>query len=556
MNITGLLQCLNASGINTGTLFSYYDFNVKDSALVFNQKFSSGSNYYQGLINYDAAPGIIVGISSTVGSQKSTLIKNLNAFSSFSCLFDFDFSGCQNTGLTESTVLLTSKTSPNQVSGISLGIDSSNRLFVENNRQVYTLDKELKDKNLISFNISSGRLGNFGVLDFDANSYYSKNFLIPNYTGVNDFYLINFLSGANAKASGAMGTLQNFALFSENISDVYRVLNCALCSGIATIPNQTTLITSKLTGLLTGGLYSNQITGYSLASGVYVNELNQTGYYYYLSGVIGPVLYDYEYTSQFETGLLVVNYGYNSTPLFNSSEIFSYNRFNLFLNQPSNGDNLEIYSYLSHQPYQNLTLTSLLLNPPVGYYANLYINGVLESEGFDYQTGEGGLVTILREDIDLSDSSFVVFYEPSPTYTKIYSGQSVYTITGLTPNTYEIFINGLKGVKNSGYTLDTSNPNSYAVTLNTGILNIVSGDEIKVYPSFKENAYYFTGTSTWKSTLSGQSGVSELFWQNGQLLQKNVDYVKYQNCFFDSDYFLSSQSSFLVYNNDNYYLNI
>ena len=134
MNITGYLQCLNTSGVNTGTLFSYYDFNIKNSSIVFNQKFPTGSGYYQGVINNDSAPGIFVGTSTTISSQKSTLVKNLNVFSSFSCLLDFDFSGCQNTGLAEYTVLLTSKSTPNQFSGISLGINSANRLFVESDQ--------------------------------------------------------------------------------------------------------------------------------------------------------------------------------------------------------------------------------------------------------------------------------------------------------------------------------------------------------------------------------------------------------------------------------------
>jgi hypothetical protein len=563
MNITGFLQCLGASGINTGNLLSFYDFNVKNTGIVFNLKYPTGSGYYQNIINNDSYPGIIVGSGLTVGSQKSTLVKLLSGYSSFSCLIDFDFSGCQNTGLAESTVLLTSKTNPNQVSGFSFGINSANRLFVENNQVIYTLNRELKDKNLLAFNIASGASIDFGVLDFDNNSYANQTLNISELSAFTDLYLINFLSGANNKYSGAMGTVQNFALFTESINDSRTLLNCSICSGTVSSANQTDLITTTLTGLLTGGLYSNQVTGYQLASGTYINEQKQTGYFYYLSGRTGAVLYDYEYTNLFSTGTVTISYGTNTIPLLSSGDFFNYNKFNILLDQQASGDYFEVYTYNSYQPYRNTRIGSTFLTPIPGYYLNLYINGVLESQGYDYDLSVGDQIVALRDSIIVNDSLFVSSYEVSPTVTLNYSNlvfsSPNYIATGsgslIPTGNYEIYLNGLKVIKNSGYQTGTYSSN-FAILINSGINPLFTDDEIKIYPAFNESTYRVTGLSTLTNMLSGFSGVSEMVWRNGQLLRLGVGYTKYQNCSLDSDYFLSSQSNFLIYNNDGYYLNI
>ena len=78
-------------------------------------------------------------------------------------------------------------------SGISLGINTANKLFLENNSSIYTINKELKDKNLISLSASSGNSLNFGFFDFESNSYHGKIAQDSTYTGFNNFYLINFL---------------------------------------------------------------------------------------------------------------------------------------------------------------------------------------------------------------------------------------------------------------------------------------------------------------------------------------------------------------------------
>lgn len=540
MNVTGFLQCLSGKGFQTGNLVAYYDFSQTDGGVIFNQLYPTGLAYSGSYANLAYTPGIIVGNQPSVGGQFSTQIGGYLDLRNLHCLFDFDFSGCQNTGLVQATILLTSKGSDSDSGGFVLGINSSNRLFYENNGLVYTLNEELRDKNVISLSIAQGKYVTLGLFDFENNTYLSENFANPLNKGLSELYLISYPTGDHSVYSGAMGSLNHFALLNDSLLDKGAVSNCLFCTGVSYAPQLTSGTLISISGVIFQNIYQSGITGFQTLTGTVLKEGGGIVSVVYSSGLSGVYVAGTQTVAVTTTGSGVVFQSYNPQIQYNEPEILNYANFEAIFNADLSGNNIEFYLYPTFQIYKNLPITNNRLPyAPDSMYSNIYINGLLETNGVDYFIVENEVVI-------LGDASLVntmsVSYSSLPTTVINSTGQTIFN--GFSGQ--DVYLNGQKLASGGSFILSGS-----AIVINSGVT--ASGDEITFLPVEGLPTKRFTGITSSTKILSGISGFSEQIWMNGVLQQKNNDYYLGQQCS-ENYYFFSPNNPFLIYNNDGYYL--
>jgi len=249
---------------------------------------------------------------------------------------------------------------------------------------------------------------------------------------------------------------------------------------------------------------------------------------------------------------------------YNSQEILGYISYNLLFNPNqyayalSSGDNVEILTYNDYQPYKNVAINDYTLPTVTGLNLNLYINGLLETQGVDYQI-LGNKITVIGN--QSASNIIIANYSVNPTQTVDYlstgqfpiNGSNQVCITGSGFNSgYDAYLNGQKLIQNISYYTGTYSSQP-AIIFYSGAL--YTGSELKFYPIDDVPIYTLKQITSSSSEVSGISGFSDQVWVNGVLQSKPQDYILSQPCFKDSYYYLSSISDFLIYNNDDYYLN-
>lgn len=556
MNVTGFLQCLSGNNFQSGNLVAFYDFTQKNSSLVFNLKYPTGQAYSGIYVNTATSPGLFVGTNQSIGGQVSTQIGNSLNLTNIHCLFDFDFSGCQNTGKSEATVLLTSKSGYSDPSGFIFGVNSSNRLFFENEGEVFTFNQELRNKNVINLSIAKNNFINFGVYDFFNDIYTGKSINSSLNKPTSDLYLINFPSGGHTIYSGAMGSLRNFALLDDSISQKDILTSCLFCTGTnngATTTSGTLITISGVTGQ---NIYESGVTGYQTGVITILKEDGSRFSGVYTSGISGLSIIDTQIVPILSSGSAVSFTAYYPVLQYNSGEKLSYVSGNAIFGQNLSGYIYEAYFYKTNQLYKNIRVLDYALPTVDGLNLNLFINGLLETENVDFSL-LGNEVEILG---DAGNSDILVAsYSVNPTTTINYVSQfslnagNEVCITGSGfYSGYDVYLNGKKLIKNYEFYTGTYSANP-AVIFYSG--NLVSGSEIKFYPIDDIPVSKTGQLATNTYGISGITGYSEQIWLNGVFQTETVDYFLTQPCF-ENYYFLSSTSDLLIYNNDDYYLNI
>ena len=559
MNITGFLQCMSGYSFQSGNLLAYYDFSQKDSNIIFNQKYPTGSGYIGLNININSTPGILIGSGSSIGSQSCTKIGDKLDLDNLHCLFNLNLSGCQNTGKVESTIVLTSKTKASDTSGFNFGINSSNRLFFENNNKIYTLNKELREKNIINLSISQNKFINFGFLDFTSDSYVSANAETSLDKPLSDLYLINYPSGSTSSYSGLMGSINHLAVLEDSILEKDILSKCLFCTGINYISGNVSGSVISITGIQLDYTYESGVTGYQAVTYPISKENGSKITGYYLSGISGLILVDTQLKSMASSGAYNIYSSFSPALQYNTGEILTYLVSDLLFNADVSGYKVEIYTYSGYQPYKNLKISNLTLPQVSNLNLNLYINGLLETENVDYNLAGDQITVVNGGDSD----SLIANYSSNPTRTIDYlttgqfntnaGGEVCVTGSGFYSG-YDVYLNGQKLIRNDSFYSGLYSSNA-AVIFYSGVL--LTGSEIKFYPvDGNPISYVKSGFNAATYEISGIPGYSEQIWANGVLQSKESDYILTQKCFKDPFYFLSSTSSLLVYNNDDYYLNI
>lgn len=557
MNITGFIQCLSGNNFQSGNLVAYYDFSQKNSAVVFNQLYATGQNYSGTYIDVSKNPGLLVGTSASIAGQVSTKIGNSLSVANIHCLFDVNFSGCQNTGQAQATILLTSRTGYSEPSGFVFGINSSNRLFFENSGGIDTLNAELRNKNVISFCMAQDGSVDFGYYDFVKGSYVGKTVSSTLDKSFNDLYLINYWTGSHTTYSGLMGNLNTFAILNDVIGPKSALTDCLFCTGINYASGTVTGTLITISGVTGQNIYISGVTGYQQITTTVVKEGGTTLPIVYVSGVSGVILSDTQIVPILASGSNVTFTSSYPILQYNSGEKLTYVSGDALFSKDYSGYNYEIYTYSQPQSYKNIRLDGITLPSIAGLNLNLFINGLLETDGVDFALLDDQ-VTLINPTPG-EDNVLVASYSLEPTTTLNYTGQfpvnasGEVCVTGSGFSTgYDVFYNGQKYTKNWQFYTGTYSSQA-AVIFYSG--NAVTGSELKFYhvddiPTIRTGVF---ATSTYK--ITGLTGYSEQIWLQGIYQTKGLDYYLTQPCF-ENYYFLSSLSNQLVYNNNDYYLNI
>jgi hypothetical protein len=554
MNATGFLQCLSGNNFQSGNLVAYYDFSQKDSKIVFNQIYPTGSGYSGALINSSSVPGIFLGIYPSVGGQVSTQIGNALNLSQIQCLFDFDFSGCQNSGQVESTILLTNRSTSADLSGFIFGINSSNRLFFENNGQIQTLNAELRNKNLINLTISSNQYVSFGFYDFVNSGFVGQSLITQLNKSFNSLYLLGCPSGSHSVYSGAMGSLNHFVLLQDNIPPS-PALNCLFCTGasiVNTISSGTLITVSGVSGQ---NIYQSGITGYTSSFVSILKEDGSTVSLALNSGVSGSLLIDTLIVPILASGATVYFTGQSQALQYNTGEAINYASFNALFAQTLSGMTGEIYSYPVYQPYKNINVSNLVLPNYPSLYPNVYINGLLEAPNIDYYIY--GSTIVIANNVS-STNTVIISFSNNPASLIDFENQFPVNTSGAVAITgsgfhsgYDVYQNGKKLIKNQEFYTGLYNSQT-GILFYSGILE--TADELQFLPIDTAPITFTTGSNANYTLINGISGFSEQIWLNGILQTRNSDYYLTQPCM-QNRYFLPSNSPLIVYNNDGYFLN-
>jgi hypothetical protein len=556
MHVTGFLQCLSGNNFQSGNLVAYYDFSKGNANVVFNQKYPTGQAYSGIYINSASNPGIFIGTGTGIGGQASTKIGYELGLNRFNAIFDFDFSGCQNTGAAEASVLLTTRTGHADNGGFIFGINTSNRLFFETSNQIYTLNHQLATKNIINLNIGSSGDVSFGHYDFisDTGEYRTAQIQPDSFS---DLYLINYPSGTSNLYGPALGRLNYFALLDDFIIEQETLTNCLFCTGIAYssgIVSGTLISVSGISGL---NIYESGVTGQQQTLVTVQKEDGSTVSVVHLVDLSGLLLVDTQIVPIITSGVNVSFTAYSPNLRYNSSEKMNYTLRDAHFGLSLSGSNYEVYSYDSFQPNKNIRVLDFTL-PLSSLYLNLFINGLLETEGVDFNVLDGITVDLINSPEPESDI-LVANYSLNPTITIEYAeqfplnGANEVCITGSGfYSGHDVYQNGQKLALGGDYYTGLYLSNVSLIIM-SGVL--VNGDELKFYPRDTE-PFRSTGKFATESYyISGLSGYSPQIWVNGTLQTVGEDYYLSQACF-DDYYFLSSNSNLLVYNNDDYYLNV
>ncbi|HIL27604.1 MAG TPA: hypothetical protein EYG21_09535 [Nitrospinaceae bacterium] len=289
-----LLQFVEKVDLESGALLSFYDFSgcvdssnkdsffkltsgastSLDTYLIYNQLHDTGSQLsgaVSPLINVNKYPAVVSSSSSSVtGSgffEGETTVRNTKPINSqiWSCFLEFSGNGFSSQNPTKNQVLLSTMKDANSLSGFNVGINASNRLYVEyisgqegsnQHRVVETLDKHLRGANLVSVAKNSGVMElSLHNPNYDTSSLWAE---VDKQTHSESFYVGGFSKGNSYSNfyTGFHGHINNFVLFDDFVS----------LSDRDTLSRAYYTEEIKEPRTVTGALLTNEVTGVEVQS--------------------------------------------------------------------------------------------------------------------------------------------------------------------------------------------------------------------------------------------------------------------------------------------------
>jgi len=518
MKFLPFINCLGATGINTGTALGLYDFSSGDSLIVWNQIYPTGYHYFvfsSGNQIYDPedspitdAGGSVLDDSSSsstsfpyndalpmiyngVGSQTSGNLTG-NYFYQISDIFTEDFSiilylgysGCNYTGTKNQLLIQTSS-----VSGAILGITPSNRLFLQTPDYAYTITKEIGFGDFAYFSVLGNRFVNFGLFSVADNIFYSKGYDEGSQIiNVVDLTIGGALSYSTS-LTGYSGKINEAYLFSGLLNNSFMggCINCAFVTGYVTTSTPINYTETQITGSIWSGIYESGLISTTQVQTPYPLVGGGTGYVYVDSGIsgliqVGKVLIP---LSEIISGTVYnsgISFGYNSTQAA-SGILFDY----YFPQGFTSGDIVEIYTYSPFNTNVGFQPTNLQY-PSSNSVVQIYGNGLAETSGVDFSVAFNNLIIGF-------DGNDILQYDIYPaTYTMPYNtgyiqtgttGSNFVNITGVSGMSLanfasDIYLNGQKMASGLNYSVQSQN-----------ILNVSGG--VGGSAAFN-GTYYINGT--------------------------------------------------------------
>lgn len=590
MNKDIFLNCLAYTGVDTGTsVIGLYSFSSGLSGACFNQFYSTGYNYYNGLPFNSALPLIYNGTNHQPSgnfSFKDVYSINTTGFNDLTLLISMNYSGCLNTG--NDNYIVFSTTSGINNSGISLGITPSNRLFLIAPEYFSTISKEITPNDFLFVGIRSNRFVNFGLFNVKDNFIYNKIYdnELENLK-INNLYFGGVFSYPS-NYTGYSGKLNEIYLFNRNANESFikSCIECSYATGLDYNIVQQEYTGFSITGSYWTGIKETQITGFEKKLKDFIKIDGSTGYFYYDSGVSGSVQI-YELLTPLIDKVSLTGYFTGIEPKIDVEKKYSQTKFDLFFDLGlQSGDVVEIYTYKEFNPNVNLEITNNIF-PNSNNYVQLFGNGLAETKSgesqffVDYYTGLNNQFNKISN----FDESDILLYDLTTgnSITAVYGNQEcvlgilpipeVITIQSVKGNyfpanynfIYDIYLNGKKLISGLNYKIS----GIYDELANDYYNNILlSGDngfyqtnigldsqELKLIVAQKnyiKNLFQITGDTYY---LTGLSGFSEQIWKNGIRQKNGIDYFVKNSCRFYTGEYLSPNYSFELLNSNNSFVN-
>ena len=482
MNKNIILRVLDENDIPSGNVKAWYNFGAGSGNLVYNDLWPTSQHFVSGdidgvgiieKIRSGIYPGLSVGLTdypasgnSYGGSGKfegSDLVRigysvDLPDWTAF---FDF-YEDLSQVDQVKGRILLSSVPEGNPDAGFIVGINGLNKLFYEHinaegGKEIFTLDEELGQRNLVSVSKSNNTYYlSLGYHDLSAQSNSYKVFHLNEGTRSESWHLGGKYD-SSSNFTGFSGYFDNFLLLSgtydagvvSKIADSHYITDYTE-PGIKTgnirtfYPVTGKEIVSMLSGTgikeygyaeqLVSGPHGETINVYE-KSGV-TGEIYQTGYRFFHSTVgkenydefwgAGSYTYDYDHASEYAKN----SAAFNNLTSGKRIEVYSSSVYTNDLSVTpfySYGEN----RFLLDSEYDQQDLGLKATGFDYGFGVNLYVNGVAQMTGVDYKiSGNRILSDSEAYSREYTDTDIVVYDKVSGSH--VYSG---YTGAVGIPNT-------------------------------------------------------------------------------------------------------------------------
>jgi hypothetical protein len=591
---------LGRVGINTSSLKIFYNFASGEGDIVWNELYTK-EEHYCGPTNLsaDKFPGLSIGYTDT----PSSLISGSGYFTSndmlrvgsgigydqWTAFLDFGNETCATNSLIsgKSESLISSMDNPDSISGFNLGINNSNKLYLEYNgkytktdgsqaysRVTRTLDSELSKFSVVSVSYNDF-LKEFGVTfhDFPNGIHNNISFEAQDYTSANVWHLGGMNDPTNLY-TGYSGYMDDFLFFDKGLSgpernsfseaffvDSITPPGTVVSSGLVPKPGRPRI---NYTGILGTGITGEQCTAVLTVEQKLGNDIDlyqQSG----LSGVITGQVIEWDVSGsgyQF-------NYDFTEEEIvYNTGELLRHSKpYIVFEEPPTANDIYEFYLFKKPKPNLNEKTTYVnsngtnpfahdsLFTP--GADINVYLNGVGQVSGDSY------VVTDFNGSASwgiFSDGAYVasdaVAYDQIVGETLIsgFAGNpsSTVNITGVTGEAVsgkDVYLNGQKLISGEDYTVTTSTVTNDTVQLFAG----TSEGDLYFMPRAQDITSIVTGSSSDKVLTDS---VDEVVWLNGVKQVENEDYFRINECSIARLDKKVKNYTYPLYNNNERFFNI
>lgn len=550
--------------------------------LFFNAQVSSGLQYSGSKIYDSGNPALSYGDANTLPSLQiisgrfdgRSKYRVLGSVTEDDWTFYLAFKHLDTGTSSIGQVILSNKNSDSSTSGFAFGINGCNRLFCEFNvsaseRRIFTLDKELDNKNLVSISkVDQDVAISIHQLE-DFNSFSSEtHFSFSGYSKSNNFYLGGMgVSGIRHK--NFSGYVDQFAYINKGLAFPERdtFSQAFFCSGYDTGSYETY---SQSYVSVTGTEYQNIPIGTGVTGYVEVvigtetlggQPVNVYGY----SGVTG-IIYEESLveltgietgsasTTKFNVPSGLIDYGYLLP--FSNSRILSFNNFDdsykevySFSGKNSNDVNL-IATFL--QDANKFSILQTGIGETVNFYANglamPYVSSVSASYTGDFTVS--GVYVDSEGFYDIDDIAIYDLISGSGSITGITTGDvssGSKTFSAAFVNNRDLYLNGSKLISGINYSGVGSN-----ILLTTS--DLIDGD-ILLMPKHSSNLTRYTGYTD-NNFDTNLSLFEEQVWINGIRQVKHIDYEKIPGFSLKYTSFSLDQFTDVIYNNDTGFFNV
>ena len=596
MNTELFKSCLSQRPLGIDRLKIVYDFSgtAADKDYVFNSVNAPEEHYISAQINgvtvngvdSDALPGfpVVGGRDSVLGKfNGSNVIKvgNQFPFDSWFAFLSFDSDRVAlSTKSGKGRIIISSKESPSSPSGFLLGINESNRLFLEYNEdyalKVDTFPIELSDSNVIFLSKNDGGFS-MGRYDFDRDALSKNSLFCSGFKDTSGFYLGGCRSVETTHLNFS-GLMNGFSLFSGVATESDAVPNCFLCSGMSSESSDASLTTHYVTGFKEINVFDSVMIGASkesssiiLGDGEEVTVLRSIPVFETQSSTVSEPLYE------------VVSYpGENNKTIPAIDEVGKrkYLKNLLTFQYPlSSGDHLEFYSFKQPQLEYGIdkgkyTQTDIDTDA-------IFSNGLLGVENVDYVSSGVTITRIMDSEYTIDDLQEKIVILEVPTRDWVFLGGANYgshlnapLFTGMGPNLipssdvnkYDFYLNGQKLVSGVDYLSDvTMDIGQSVIVTGTMFVSDFAREMMTTLPSISQvypNSYMMfvpKPDEEFESSrldieeqtdyLDAPMGYSHLLWLNGVRQKLNEDYFKhYRGSLINASY-LFDVTTHSFYNN-------